>query len=547
MSESPGPIVTISETLKASQVRDVLHHYGEALRLRRKGIDRLNVYPVPDGDTGTNMSLTVQSVMAELKNAVVDDMGSITKAISRGATMGARGNSGAILAQVLRGMAESLKEKTTVGPHEVADALERARSSAYEAVLKPVEGTILTVVTAAAVAARKSADEGHKLKEQLEHVSDAAADALARTPDLLPVLKQAGVVDAGGSGFLLFVDALRYVATGEPIPGALDGPDDEPDLANIEHHNIGELRYIGGLRYEVMFLLEGDDTRISEFRKAWGNVGDSIVVVGGDGIWNCHIHSDSIGDSIELALDYGRPRQIRVTDLMEQVGAENGAYHEPVETAVVAVVVGNGLERTYRSMGVQQIVAGGQSANPSVAELLAAVEAAPSENVVVLPNNKNVHAAAMQLDKLTPKSVSVVPTTSVVQGLSTLVSYDSSVALADNVAEMSAAAERCVCGEVTQAVRDAHSDAGAVKADDWIGIGPDGISVVAATLVDALRGIVETLTGDDHELLTVIEGQGSMPEATAALRDWIAQHREHIEVEVHSGGQPLYPYLIGVE
>lgn len=544
---------TVRDALKASHLRETLHRYAEALKARRKGIDRLNVYPVPDGDTGTNLSLTVQSVVAELRNAVSDDMRSVSAAISKGAVMGARGNSGAILAQALRGIAESVKDKTDIGPSDVADALEKARAAAYQSVLKPVEGTMLTVLSAAADAARKSADKGAHLKEQLDHVREESAEALARTPDLLPVLKNAGVVDAGGSGLLLFIDALRYVVTGEPIPGAVDAEEDEsPDVA-AAHTELSELRY------EVMYLLDAPDTAMQQFRESWGELGDSIVVVGGDGLWNCHIHTDTIGPTIEAGIAAGRPYEIRITDLQEQTGAEHGdawthpdelvvdERTDPVTTAVVAVVNGAGLQKLYRDCGVGRIVAGGQSANPSVAELLAAVEAAPSKDVILLPNNKNVRAAADQAANLSEKNVLVVPTKSVMAGMAAMLAYNASSPLDVNASTMVEAIENIVTGEVTQAVRGSKAAVGPIKKGDWLGVTPDGIAVVAATLPDALVQLVETLVGDDHEILTLVEGQGATSEATDAVRAFLSQSRPTIELEVHEGGQELYPYYLGVE
>lgn len=559
---------TVGDVLGPSQLIDVLHRYGEALDARRKQIDRLNVYPVPDGDTGTNMALTVQSVLAELRNATQNDMRSVATAISRGAIMGARGNSGAILAQVLRGIAESIKDKASLRTEDLADALERARTSAYESVLKPVEGTILTVVTAAAHAAREHAhSHSHlpaRLGEQVEHVRRASSDALARTPELLPVLKQAGVVDAGGSGFLLLIDALRYVITGEAIPGAVDDADevqapsqstmDAPDVMHMAHTELSDLRY------EVMFLLEGDDARIPDFRQSWAAVGDSIVVVGGDGIWNCHIHTDAIGEAIETALDFGRPRQIRVCDLQEQAASQhpdawiNGdvattatSETESVSTAVVAVVNGQGMARIFLSFGVQRIVTGGQSMNPSVSELLAAVESAPSPDVIVLPNNKNIHAAAQQLGSLSTKRVEVIPTRSVVEGLAALVPYDAAVDVETNVRSMSDAAGHVVCAEVTQAVRDMDDEVRPIKKGDWLGVVTDGIAVVSGSLQDALCQVVDTLAGDDHEIITLIEGEDASDEVTKSLAEWLKEHRPAIEMEIHHGGQPLYPYLVGIE
>lgn len=551
MDDSPADNTSVFHALKASHLRETLQNYAEALKARRKGIDRLNVYPVPDGDTGTNLSLTVQSVVKELKNAVTDDMKSVSAAISKGAVMGARGNSGAILAQALRGIAESVKDKASIGPRDIADALEKARDSAYQSVLKPVEGTMLTVMSAAADAARKSADLGHSLKEQMDHVRQASADALARTPDLLPVLKHAGVVDAGGKGFLLFIDALRYVVTGEPIPCAEDEDGDDesfPDVSSA-HSEISELRY------EVMYLLDAKDSKIQKFKQMWAEMGDSIVVVGGDGLWNCHIHTDDIGPTIEAGIEAGRPYEIRITDLQEQAGAEHGGAwgssaddsgEEEVATAVVAVVNGAGLQKIYKSFGAR-IVSGGQSMNPSVEDLLTAVNAAPSNDVIILPNNKNIRAAADQVNGLSEKNVTVVPTTSVVAGMSALVSYDALAALDVNTTAMAEANDAIVCGEVTQAVRDSKAPVGAIKEGDWLGVTADGIGVVASTLPDALVQLVETLVGDDHEILTVVEGEGATAEAIDALKTWLSQARPNIELDLHKGDQPLYPYFLGVE
>ena len=539
----------VSEVLRASQLKETLQQYGEALRARRKGLDKLNVYPVPDGDTGTNMSLTVQSVVTELKSAAADDMHAISTAISKGAIMGARGNSGAILAQALRGVAESVKEKTSLTPGDVADAFEKARKGAYESVLKPVEGTILTVLTAAATAARKSADEGHKLKEQLEHIQTASAEALARTPDFLPQLKQAGVVDAGGSGFLLFVDAMRFVAFGEPIPGAVDGDDDAdgPEI-DIDAAHAGALT---DLHYEVMFLIDAKDKTINEFKERWGEVGDSIVVVGGDNFYNCHIHADDIGPVLEIAMDYGKPREVRITDLQSQLSdrreGTTSAEVINVETAVVAVLNGEGLVKLYKSLGVQSFITGGQSANPSVEELLAAVESAPSNNVIILPNNKNILPAAREVNALSEKNVTVVPTKSPVQGLSALVSYDPAADISSNTDALSKASDLVSIGEITQSVRKSSSDAGAIAEGDWLGISPDGIVVIQKELSQALVKLLDTMITEDAELVTLIEGKDADAAVTAEAEAWLAANKDHVEVQVEKGLQPLYPYLFGVE
>jgi len=547
------------ERLDAGALKRAVGVYRDALRAHQETLNRLNVYPVPDGDTGTNMALTLESVVAELDGA--DAMPEVCKAVSHGSLMGARGNSGVILSQILRGVAAAFERADAGGVEVVAEGLRGAADAAYKAVMRPVEGTILTVARAAGEAA--FAYEGAELVGLLDAAKSAAADALARTPDLLPVLKQAGVVDAGGAGFVLFLDALLHVVDGRALPepevvGSVDvaavaGAADVGaiDVAAIEHH-AGD---VGDLRYEVMFFLEAPDDTIDRFKDVWMSVGDSIVVVGGDGIYNCHIHTDDIGAAIEAALDCGRPKRIRVTDLTEQVEEERWVregtaaieHHEPVPCAVVAVATGDGIRRIFRSLGVHQIVAGGQSMNPSTAQILEAVEAAPAGEVVVLPNNKNIVAVAEQVDAHTTKTVRVVATTSVAEGFAALLEYDPQDGADANRESMREAAARVVSGEVTRAVRASTSDAGPIAEDDYLGLARDGIKVVHSSLVDAACGLLDVLVGDGHEIVTVIEGEGATAATTRQITEWLAAERPDVSVEVHHGGQPLYPYLFSIE
>ncbi|HWW52511.1 MAG TPA: DAK2 domain-containing protein, partial [Acidimicrobiales bacterium] len=512
----------------------------------------------PDGDTGTNMALTLESVVAEVGDTA--DMAGICKAISHGSLMGARGNSGVILSQILRGIADGFKNVDTAGPLDVAAALSAASEGAYRAVMKPVEGTILTVVRAAASGAEEAADAGKALIDVLDGARVAAADALARTPDLLPVLAQAGVVDAGGAGFCLLLDVLLHVVSGRPVPepapitasvAARFGASADPALAAV-HEDVSDLRY------EVMYLLEAPDDTIGAFRDVWAGIGDSIVVVGGEGLWNCHIHTDDIGASIEAALDCGRPRHIRITDLLEQVQEErwvreaeadpvSGDNAAPVTTAVVAIATGAGLGRLFRSVGVQSIVAGGQSMNPSTAQLLQAVEASPAEQVVILPNNKNIIPVAEQVDSLTGKHVVVVGTRSISEGLAAAFAYDPEGDAETNAEAMYSAAGGVVAGEVTRAVRDSVCDAGPIAEGDYLGLSREGIVVVAPTLAGAACGLLDQLMTDDHEIVTVLEGEGSAAAATREITEWLAEKRPGAVAEVHHGGQPLYPYLFSIE
>jgi len=555
--------MTVLERLDADALRHSVAGFRDALRAHQAMINRLNVYPVPDGDTGTNMALTLESVVAELDG--VDDtadagpMAAVCRAISHGSLMGARGNSGVILSQVLRGFTEVVRERPHVDAGSIAAALVAAASSAYGAVMRPVEGTILTVVRESSAAAAHAADSGADLVATLEAARQRGGEALERTPDLLPVLREAGVVDAGGTGFLLFLDALLHVADGRPIP---EPTADEGIVGGHPHLVVPSSPHdeVGGddLRYEVMYFLEAPDDTIPAFKDVWAGIGDSIVVVGGDGLWNCHIHTDDIGASIEAALDCGRPRQIRVTDLNEQVEeerwvregaatAEPDAPAAPVDCAVVAVATGSGVRRIFHSLGVHHIVAGGQSMNPSTAQLLDAVEAAPASHVVILPNNKNIIPVAVQVDAQTDKTVRVVPSRGIAEGFASLLAYDPGASADENEAAMAAAAAAVTAGEITQAVRDSSCDLGPIAAGDWLGIDRDAIRAVERDLGAALVALLDQLVADDHEIVTLIEGEGASAGVTRQATQWLADHRPGVEAEVHHGGQPLYPYLLGVE
>ncbi|HUR76744.1 MAG TPA: DAK2 domain-containing protein [Acidimicrobiales bacterium] len=545
--------------LTSADLVATMQAFRDALRDHKERVNRLNVYPVPDGDTGTNMSLTLDSVCNDLSSATPDDMGAVCHAISHGALMGARGNSGVILSQVLRALADGCKAAPPdgAGALEFAKAMTSAAEAAYGAVMRPVEGTILTVTREAAESAAHSAGNGADLLATIEAAKAGGAAALARTPELLPVLKQAGVVDAGGAGLLLLLDAALSVVDGRPLPEAPAETGEAPAFDAAALHSLhGDDQNVGDLRYEVMYFLEAPDDTVSEFKRVWAGIGDSIVVVGGDGIWNCHIHTDDIGAAIEAALDCGRPKNIRVTDLMEQVEEERWVReHEPeaeadetpVATAVVAVATGEGIRRIFRSLGVQQIVAGGQSMNPSTAQILEAVEAAPSEGVVVLPNNKNIIAVAEQVQDLTDKTVRVVKTVGVAEGFAALMEYDPEASADENAETMASCADRVISGEVTRAVRDSEADVGRITEGDYLGISRDGIAVIADTLDGAVCGLIDTLSTDDHEIITLIEGEGATTGSTRRLTEWINEHRPKASVEVHHGGQPLYPYLLSIE
>jgi DAK2 domain fusion protein YloV len=556
--------MTTLAALTADDLRAVISGYAAALAAHRAGINRLNVYPVPDGDTGTNMALTLESVMEEVAAAPAD-MAATCKAISHGSLMGARGNSGVILSQILRGLADGFRDLEACDGQVLATALTAASEAAYGAVMRPVEGTILTVSRETAVAAAGAAAGGADLVGVLEAARVGGAEGLARTPELLPVLAEAGVVDAGGTGFLLLIDALLHVVDGRPLPKPVEdeGVIDAELLAGMSHapggnHSEAPSGNIADLRYEVMYFLEAPDQTIPAFKDVWAGIGDSIVVVGGDGLWNCHIHTDDIGAAVEAAIDCGRPRNIRVTDLIEQVEEERWVreaipegtlveHNEPVETAVVAVATGDGIRRIFHSLGVQRIVTGGQTMNPSTAQLLEAVESAPADQVVLLPNNKNIIPVAEQVDSQTDKTVFVVPTRGVAEGFASLLAYDPEAPGIDNVKAMAEAGAAVVAGEVTRAVRDSSCDLGAITEGDYLGISRDGIRALGSGLDLVCTQLLDLLVADDHEIVTIIEGEGSSVAITRHITQWLADHHPDLTTEIHHGGQPLYPYLFGIE
>jgi uncharacterized protein len=551
------------ERLDTRALRDVITTFRDTVREHARGLNRMNVYPVPDGDTGTNMARTLDAVVAEMETASEEDLDATCDAISHGSLMGARGNSGVILSQILRGLVTTLKHGAEASGHKVAEALTAASAGAYQAVLRPIEGTILTVVRESAEAAKAASAEGASLVEVLRAARAAGKQALDSTPELLPVLKDAGVVDAGGAGYLLLLDSALHVVDGSPLPepDEGDGPTAE-QLELVAHRHAaaeGELD-VSEQRYEVMYFVELADERIEMFKKGWGEIGDSIVVVGGDGLWNCHVHTNDIGAAIEVALDLdGRPRKIRVTDLFEEVAEEHavreaaitsraGAGQPPVTTAVVAVCSGDGLAELFANLRVQGIVAGGQTLNPSTAELLDTVEHVNAEQVVILPNNKNIIPVAEQVDALTSKTVLVVPTRTMPEALAALIVYDPEAPADQNAAEMEEAIESVATGEVTQAVRDSSSEVGPIRTGDWIGIvRGDGIVAVGESVSAASAALLDHLLTPERELLTIITGSGAESSVTAELESWLAQQHPDVQVEIHKGGQPLYPYLFGVE
>ena len=585
--------------LTPERLAEAMRAFSEGLERHRAVVNRLNVYPVPDGDTGTNMALTLESVVKaldalDLAAAGGDVMGATCRAIASGSLMGARGNSGVILCQILRGISGTFAPCNAVGAHEAAVALAEGSAAARAGVMRPVEGTMLTVAADAAEAAHLVDDNGGgDLVGVFEAAMEAAVASLWRTPDLLPVLARAGVVDAGGAGLVLMYDAFLHVIDGRPSLVELPLPPQVADLVaggpgvqapgevGEDNHRRPQLpgndiqeqvesltrpgapggeAGIESLRYEVMYFLEAPDEALGAFKAVWAGIGDSIVVVGGEGLWNCHIHTDDIGACIEAALDVGRPRDIRVTDLLDQVEEESWVSRaaelaspppspeEPVPvTSVVAVATGDGIRRIFYSLGVHHIVGGGQSMNPSTAQILEVVDSVPGAEVVILPNNKNIVAVAEQVRQLSSKPTFIVETHGIQEGFAALLEYDPGARAEENAVAMRAAASRVRAGEVTTAVRPIEAGVGPIEAGDFIGLSRSGIESVGASLFEATCGLLAKMLGDGDEIVTLIEGAGATAADTRRVSEWLRANWPAISLELHHGGQPLYPYLVAVE
>ena len=539
--------VVAIENLDANNLAKLMYCFRDALQEHKESLNSLNVYPVPDGDTGSNMTATLNSVVSEIESLEDPEFENIIEAISHGSLMGARGNSGVIISQILRGFVSEIKNasKKTIDASLFSDALRAAASAAYEAVGNPVEGTILTVVRETAEAAEKSLLEHSNLLLVAETAREAAKRALDSTPDLLPVLARAGVVDAGGSGFLLMLDSLLHVIDDRPMP--------EPETVKASVDSlildIHDDTTNSGTRYEVMYFLDAPDDLIPGFKKAWSEIGDSIVVVGGENIWNCHVHTNNIGAAVEAGISIGKPHDIRVTDLFEEI-AEN--HHEqdhadPIGCSVIAVSNGDGIGDIFRSLGATRVVNGGQSMNPSTADLLEAVEAIASEHVIILPNNSNIVAVAEQVDSQTSKTIRVVETHTVTEGFASLLGYDPEGTSDKNQTDMTQYSQMVESGEITTAVRESASDVGQIKKGDFLGLRKGKVTVIAETIVEATRNLLKEMISDDHEIITLVAGRDSNKKETDEVVAWVSNEYEALEVEVHEGGQPLYQYYIGIE
>ncbi len=551
------PSSSVLVALDAPAVRRWCSGALEALTSARAEIDDLNVYPVPDGDTGINLQLTMQSVV-EAVQAAPEDMAATVGAMARGALMGARGNSGVILSQLLRGVAEELGGSAEADGASLQRALTHAADLGYAAVATPVEGTVLTVAREAARAAGTAA--GGTLVAVIRAACAGATAALARTPEQLPALKAAGVVDAGGRGLCVLLDALELVVTGQAVSAV------PSVLVPRDRSALTVAREAGSdaFSYEVQFLLDGaSEEAVARLFEALGGLGDSLVVVGGGasspGLHNVHVHVNDVGAAIEAGVEAGRPFRITVTRFADQIAAaeEVGSAEQPPANpagplagrSVIAVVPGAGLAALY-SEGGASVVNGGPTANPSTAQLLEAIRTAAAHEVVVLPNDGNtlgVAAAAAEAARAEGFDVAVVRTRSSVQGLAALAVFDASRAFAADVASMAEAAGSTRWAEVTTAVRESMTMAGVCRPGDVLGLIEGDVVLLGSDVEDVTRQLADRMLGGGGELVTVVTGADVDEGLTARLTSHLAQTHPTVEVLVYAGGQPHYPVLLGVE
>jgi fatty acid kinase len=513
-----------------------------ALERSRRRIDDLNVYPVPDGDTGTNMTLTARAVVEDLERSSASDRPAIAHDITRAALLGARGNSGVILSQIVRGAAEALGCEPATDAAVVARASRAASDAAYRAVRKPVEGTMLSVIRELAEEAEARAAAAVKLEVLLKQLVVRAEAAVARTPEQLDVLRDAGVVDAGGAGLLELVRGIAAAVAHEELPSA------PLETAPLGHDAIH--LELSKYRYCTAFLIEGESLDQAAVEEELDRLGDSLLVVGDPTALKVHVHTDEPGAALAIGTRAGVIDRVEIANMHEQTiereeRLEAAARHELAPAAVVAVVAGEGNRRLFESLGASEIVEGGQTMNPSTADLLAAIERAPGETVVVLPNNSNVILAAEQAAAHSEKAARVVATDSLPAGLAAMVVFDPTRAADENADEMAEVLSTVATGEVTVASRDVELNGISIREGAWVGLA-DGEPIAGGADFDEVATlVVERLLAEPRGVLTLLTGEDE-PDLDALLRRLEEAHPD-VEVDVQQGGQPHYPLLLGAE
>ena len=538
-----------------------------ATRLNKQAeyVNSLNVFPVPDGDTGTNMGMTIENGAKEVSDRSASTVGEAAGIFAKGLLMGARGNSGVITSQLFRGFSQSVKDKEELDGAALAAAFQSGVEVAYKAVMKPVEGTILTVSRGAAIGAKKKAESTNDAVEVMRAALEGAKTALAKTPDMLPVLKEVGVVDSGGQGLVFIYEGFLSALTGEFIASEefQATPATMSEMINAEHHKsvaghvaTEDIKF--GYCTEIMVALKQGPTYVKdfdydEFRNYLNNLGDSLLVVNDDEIVKVHVHTEDPGLVMQEGLKYGSLVKVKVDNMRNQHEAQvekEERQAKPVEEkeyAIIAVVAGDGLADIFKGQGVDYIISGGQTMNPSTEDFVKAVEELNARNIIILPNNKNILMAAQSAAEVIDQPAAVVETKTIPQGLTSLLAFDESKSIEENYERMSASLGDVVSGSVTTAVRDTTIDGLEIHENDNLGMVDGKIVVSNPDMLETLEETFAHMLDEDSEIVTIYVGEDGSEELANELAQALAEKYEDVEVEIHQGGQPVYPYLFSVE
>ena len=538
-----------------------------ATRLNKQAeyVNSLNVFPVPDGDTGTNMGMTIENGAKEVSDRSASTVGEAAGIFAKGLLMGARGNSGVITSQLFRGFSQSVKDKEELDGAALAAAFQSGVEVAYKAVMKPVEGTILTVSRGAAIGAKKKAESTNDAVEVMRAALEGAKTALAKTPDMLPVLKEVGVVDSGGQGLVFIYEGFLSALTGEFIASEefQATPATMSEMINAEHHKsvaghvaTEDIKF--GYCTEIMVALKQGPTYVKdfdydEFRNYLNNLGDSLLVVNDDEIVKVHVHTEDPGLVMQEGLKYGSLVKVKVDNMRNQHEAQvekEERQAKPVEEkeyAIIAVVAGDGLADIFKAQGVDYIISGGQTMNPSTEDFVKAVGELNARNIIILPNNKNILMAAQSAAEVIEQPAAVVETKTIPQGLTSLLAFDESKSIEENYERMSASLEDVVSGSVTTAVRDTTIDGLEIHENDNLGMVDGKIVVSNPDMMETLTATFDKMLDEDSEIVTIYIGEDGKEEVANDLAQNLMAKYEDVEVEIHQGNQPVYPYLFSVE
>jgi len=541
------------ESIDASILKRMFVAGAYRLDANKQMVNDLNVFPVPDGDTGTNMSLTILAAAKEVEGVAEDTVHAVAKAASSGSLRGARGNSGVILSQLVRGFYRGLKDVATADVVVLADAMQQGVDTAYKAVMKPKEGTILTVAREMATKALELSLENNDITQVLREVIQYGREILDKTPDMLPVLKEAGVVDAGGEGLMCIMEGALTVLTGEDNIYIAPIPKVKPIFEEHVHSfNIEDIIYAYCTEF-IVDLTPESELDEEEVKTYLTGIGDSIVVVSDEDYLKVHVHTNNPGRALERALEIGELSNIKIDNMRHQHAeltkkAQPIAPKERTLLAFISIAAGSGIAEIMRTLGVTEVIEGGQTMNPSTDDILNAIEKCNADHIVILPNNKNILLAAQQAAKLVKNTKAyVLSTTTIPQGISAMIAYNPSTDIEGMLADMEEAISYVKTGQITHAVRDTMIDGKEIKEGNFLGILDDEMSVVAHDLDNAVKELVEAMMDEDSEIISMYYGAEVSKGDAEALEHYLEETYPECDIEVHSGGQPVYYYIISVE